>query len=57
MLSLSLSIEAGDLWHKKFGLWLPDGLHIWVNRWGVHLFWSSASGKRVVFDRVPKDRS
>lgn len=47
-----LDVEAGGLWHRRFGLWLPDGLHIWLGRRGVHLFWSrSPYMPRITFDR------
>lgn len=47
-----LYIEAGSLRHKRFGVWLPDGLHIWLGRRGVHLFWSaSPHAARIEFDR------
>lgn len=49
-----LEIEAGGMYTRRLGLWLPDGLHIWLGRRGVHLFWHhSPYQRRVVFDAAP----
>lgn len=58
MISLSLHIEAANLWHKRCGVWLPDGLHVWLNTYGVHLFWArSPHQRRVTFDRAGEEGS
>jgi hypothetical protein len=37
---------------RRFGVWIPDGLHTWFGRRGVHLFWHhSPHAARVSFDR------
>lgn len=47
-----LRIEAASMRVKRFGLWLPDGLHIWLGSHGVHLFWAYSPHKpRIEFDR------
>jgi hypothetical protein len=47
-----LDIEVGGLWHRRLGLWLPDGLHIWLGRYGVHIFWAgSPYMRRITFER------
>ena len=50
-----LDLEAGGLWHRRLGLWIPDGLHIWLGRYGVHMFWSrSRYMRRITFERDQK---
>lgn len=47
-------VEAGGYRVKRGPVWIPDGLHIWVGRRGVHLFWSRESSRlgHVIFDRI-----
>ena len=35
-----LDIEIGNFRAKKFGLYIPDGLHIWIGNKGLHCYWS-----------------
>jgi len=35
-----LEIEAGGMARRRFRLWIPDGLHIWLGDRGVHLYWA-----------------
>lgn len=42
-----LSIAFGGLRIKYCGVWLPDGLHLWWGKRGVHLFWSPGEGRRI----------
>lgn len=52
----SLYIEAGSLYHLIRGRWIPDGLHIWLGRYGVHLFWQrSPYARRITLDRQDID--
>jgi hypothetical protein len=47
-----LSIDFGSLKVRRFGFWIPDGLHIWIGHRGVHLWWhGSPYSGRVEFDR------
>lgn len=47
-----LYVEAGSLYHLIRGRWIPDGLHVWLGRYGVHLFWQrSPYARRITFDR------
>ncbi len=49
-----LDVSAGTNGVKRFGVWLPDGLHIWFGSRGVHLFWSGSPYQhRVTFDYDP----
>lgn len=53
----SLSIEGASMFHLIRGRWVPDGLHIWLGRYGVHLFWRrSPYARRITFDRRPRDK-
>lgn len=48
-----LEVEAGGLYHKRLGIWIPDGLHIWYGWRGVHLYWArSPHMPRISFDRI-----
>lgn len=47
-----LDIEAGGMRVRRFGVWLPDGLHVWFGSRGVHLFWSkSEHAGRITVER------
>lgn len=47
----ALDVEAGGLRHKRLGVWIPDGLHIWLGRYGVHLYWArSPHMPRISFE-------
>jgi hypothetical protein len=47
-----LDVEGGTMRRKRLGLWLPDGLHIWLGSRGVHIFWAhSRYSRRIEFDR------
>lgn len=49
----ALDVEAGGLWHKRRGVWIPDGLHVWLGNRGVHMFWArSRYMRRVTFERA-----
>jgi hypothetical protein len=46
-----LDVECGGMRVKRFGLWIPDGLHVWWGNRGVHLFWASSPYMpRVTFE-------
>jgi hypothetical protein len=48
-----LHIELGGMSVRRFGLSIPDGLHVWVGSRGVHLYWhKSRYQRRVTFDRL-----
>lgn len=50
-----LFIEAGKMRVKRLGVWLPDGLHVWVGTRGVHVFWSGSpfrNQRRISFERL-----
>ena len=48
-----LDLEAGTMKVRRLGLWLPDGLHLWLGTRGVHLFWHSTPHVgRVTFERA-----
>lgn len=51
-----LDVEAGGVAHKRLGLWIPDGLHIWLGRRGVHMFWArSRYMPRVTFETAEEE--
>jgi hypothetical protein len=52
-----LHVEAGGLLHRRFGRWIPDGLHIWLGSYGVHVYWArSRWGRRIEFAREQGER-
>lgn len=44
-----LHVEVGSM---KIGRWgIPDGLHVWLGRRGLHAFWHhSPYQRRITFD-------
>lgn len=49
-----LNIEFGGVRHRVGPFWIRDGLHIWIGRRGVHLFWRSDPPLRhVEWDLLP----
>lgn len=48
-----LDVQIGGMGVKRFGLMLPDGLHVWWGSRGVHLYWhrSEFQPGHVIFDR------
>jgi len=53
-----LQIEVGGMQVHRFGSLIPDGLHIWAGRRGMHLFWHHSPHQgRVVFERDETGRA